>query len=119
MAKCEQGYLCDVCGSDVENMTDSDLYLRFILGEVRPEELHVSRERHIRCNPVLAQFIADPSFQPVVCEGAFAKGFLDADSVAEQEERVTRAWRRLQQLPGSGIPILEYPLAEVRLAKHE
>jgi hypothetical protein len=100
-------------------MTDSDLYLRFILGEVRPEELHVSRERHIRCNSVLAQFIVDPSFQPVICEGAFAKEFLDPSSVAEQEERVTRAWRRLQQLPGSGLPILDYPLPEVRLAKHE
>jgi hypothetical protein len=119
MAKCEQGYLCDVCGSDVENMTDSDLYLRFILGEVRPEELHVSRERHIRCNPVLAQFIVDPIFQAIPCEGAFAKEFLDPSSVAEQEGRVTRAWRRLQQLPGSGLPILEYPLPEVRLAKHE
>ena len=119
MAKCEQGYLCDVCGSDVEAMTDSDLYLRFILGEVRPEELHVSRERHIRCNPVLAQFIVDPDFQPVACEGAFAKESLDPNSVAEQEERVTRAWRRLQQLPGSGLPILDYPLPEVRLAKHE
>jgi hypothetical protein len=119
MAKCEQGYLCDVCGSDVEAMTDSDLYLRYILGEVRPEELHVSRERHIRCNPVLAQFIVDTSFQPVACEGAFAKEFLDPNSVAEQEERVTRAWRRLQQLPGSGLPILDYPLPEVRLTKHE
>ena len=118
MAKCEQGYLCDVCKSDVEAMTDSDLYLRFVLGEVRTEELHVSRERHIRCNPVLAQFIVDPAFQPVVCDGPFAKELLDASSVAEHEERVTRAWRRLQQLPGSGLPILEYPLPEVRLAKH-
>ena len=79
----------------------------------------MSRERHIRCNPVLAQFIVDPSFSPVACEGAFAKEFLDPNSVAEQEERVTRAWRRLQQLPGSGLPILDYPLPEVRLAKHE
>lgn len=118
MAKCEQGYRCDVCGSDVEEMTDSDLYLRYILGEVRPEELHVSRERHIRCNPVLAQFIVDSTFQPVICEGAFANQNLDPDSVAEQEERVTRAWRRLQQLPGSGVPILEYPLPEVRNVKH-
>ena len=40
-------------------------------------------------------------------------------SLPGQEERVTRAWRRLQQLPGSGLPILDYPLPEVRLAKHE
>ena len=100
-------------------MIDSDLYLRYVLGEVSPERLHISRERHIRCNPVLAQFIVDPNFEPVACQGPFAKGFLEASSVAEQEERVTRAWRRLQQLSGSGLPILEYPLPEVRLAKHE
>ena len=27
MAKCEEGYLCDVCGGDVEAITESDLYL--------------------------------------------------------------------------------------------
>ena len=113
MAKCEQGYLCDVCDADVEEMTGSDLYLRYILGEVRPEQLHVSRERHIRCNPVLAQFIIDPAFEPVACDGPFAKQFLDPAAVAEQEARVTRAWRRLQQLPSLGLPILEYPLPEV------
>jgi hypothetical protein len=116
MAKCEQGYLCDVCGADVEQMIDSDLYLRYILGEVRPEQLHVSRERHIRCNPVLAQFIVDPDFEPVFCNGPFGKEHLDPISVAEQESRVTRAWRRLQELPSLGLPILEYPLPEVRQA---
>lgn len=116
MARCEQGYLCDTCGAEVEEMTDSDLYLRFVLGEVPPEVLHVSRERHIRCNPTTAQFIVDPAFPPVTCAGAFAKQCLDPASVAEQEERVTRAWRRLQELPGLGLPILEYPLAEVRQA---
>jgi hypothetical protein len=97
-------------------MVDSDLYLRFILGEVSPETLPVSRERHIRCNPTLAQFIVDAAFVPVVCEGAFAKECLDPDFVAKQEERVTRAWRHLQELPSLGLPIQEYPLAEVRQA---
>jgi hypothetical protein len=116
MAKCEQGYLCDVCGQEVEEMIDSDLYLRYILGEVPPDTLPVSRERHIRCNPTLAQFIVDPAFAPVTCDGPFAKEFLDPEFVAQQEERVTRAWRRLQELPGLGLPILEYPLVEVRQA---
>lgn len=116
MARCEQGYLCDVCGRDVEEMTDSDLYLRFILGEVPPETLHVNRERHIRCDPALAQFIVDPAFAPVVCEGPFAKQFLDPVYVAEEETRVTRAWRRLQELPALGLPLTEYPLVEVRRA---
>ena len=65
MALCEQGYLCEVCGGDVEGITDSDLYLRYVLGEVPPEKLHILRERHIRCNPALAQFIVDPAFEPV------------------------------------------------------
>ena len=114
MAKCEQGYLCEVCGRDVGEITDSDLYLRYVLGEVPPEELHLRRERHVRCNPELAQYVVDPAFEPVRCEGFFAKEMLDAQYVAEQEARVTRAWRRLQEIPKLGITILEYPLPEVR-----
>jgi hypothetical protein len=114
MALCEQGYLCEVCGGDVEGITESDLYLRYVLGEVRPEKLHILRERHIRCNPTLAQFIVDPQFEPVPCEGPFAKKELDPAYVAEQEAQVTRAWRRLQEIPSLGLPtIQEYPLPEV------
>jgi hypothetical protein len=114
MALCEQGYLCDVCGGDVENITDSDLYLRYVLGEVAPEQLHILRERHIRCNPTLAQFIVDPKFEPLRCEGTFAKDQLDAAYVAEEEKRVTRGWKRLQEIPSLGLStIQEYPLPEV------
>lgn len=117
MARCEQGYLCDVCGREVEEMIDSDLYLRYILGEVAPEALPLSRERHIRCNPAMAQFIVDAAFDPAVrCDGPFGKEALDAAFVAEEEARVTRAWRRLRELPALGLPILEYPLPEVRKA---
>jgi hypothetical protein len=114
MARCEQGYLCEVCGKDVGEITESDLYLRYVLGEVPPEELHLRRERHIRCNPELAQYVVDPSFEPVRCEGFFAKEGLDPAYVAEQEARVTRGWRRLQEIPSLGIPIIEYPLPEAR-----
>jgi hypothetical protein len=110
MARCEQGYLCDVCGAEVTEITDSDLYLRYVLGEVRLDQLHVTRERHIRCNPATAQFIVDPAFAPQTCDGPFAKQTLDPAFVREQEERVTRAWRRLQQLPALKVPIAEYPL---------
>ena len=114
MAQCEQGYLCDVCGKDVEEITDSDLYLRYVLGEVHPEKLHKLPERHIRCNPVNAQFIVDPAFTAVHHEGVFAKENLDSEYVAEQEARVTRGWRRLQELPKLGLAtIQEYPLPEV------
>ncbi|MFL5246083.1 MAG: hypothetical protein ACJ8FY_28770 [Gemmataceae bacterium] len=114
MARCEQGYLCDVCGQDVAEMIDSDLYLRFVLGEVQPEQLHLLRERHIRCNPSLAQYIVDPSFEAVACDGPFARAHLDPAFVMEQEIKVTQAWKRLQELPALGLPIIEYPLPEVR-----
>lgn len=115
MARCEEGYLCDVCGGDVEDLTVSDLYLRYVLGEVDPETLHVSPERHIRCNPTLAQFIVANDFEPVVVEGPFGKSELDPGFVAEEEARVTRGYLRLKELLGmEGLPITEYPLDGVR-----
>src|SRR5579875_3020998 len=98
MARCEQGYRCQVCGQEVEEISESDLYLRYVLGEVPAEQLHILPERHIRCNPALAQYIVDPAFEPVRCEGVFAKEQMDRDFVTTEEKRVTRAWRRLQEL---------------------
>lgn len=116
MARCEQGYLCEVCGQDVGEISESDLYLRYVLGEVPPEELHFRPERHIRCHPEMAQYIVDAAFPAVRCEGFFAKETLDPAYLAEEEARVTRAWRRLQEIPSLGIPIINYPLPEVREA---
>ena len=82
MAKCDLGYLCEVCGGDVEDITNSDLYLRFILGEVEARFLMTAPERHLRCNPVAAQFIVDPGFEPIVVEGVFDKRKLDPSEVA-------------------------------------
>jgi len=113
MAQCETGYLCDVCGLDVENITVSDLYLRYVLGEVSPEDLNITRERHIRCNPTVAQFVVDPAFEPVRCGGAFCKEQLDPEYVAQEEARITRGWRRLQELPDLDLPLTEYPLPEI------
>ncbi|MBI3821226.1 MAG: hypothetical protein HY289_00935 [Planctomycetes bacterium] len=113
MAACDTGYICDVCGKDVEAITESDLYLRYVMGEVNPLALPQQRERHIRCNPAMAQYIVDPSFEPVTCDSMFAKVNLDAEFVRQQEELVTRAWRRLQDLPTLGLAIPEYPLPEV------
>lgn len=114
MAKCDEGYLCDVCGSDVESLVDSDLYLRYVVGMLDPETLHTTRERHIRCNPVLAQFIVDDDFPPIAVEGEFDKRRLDAAHVRERETLVTRGYRRLKELAGLDLPIIDYPLAEVR-----
>ncbi|MBT4866442.1 MAG: hypothetical protein HON53_15165 [Planctomycetaceae bacterium] len=110
MAGCEQGYLCEVCGEEVENVTVSDLYLRYVIGEVDAAQLMSSPERHLRCNPVHAQFIVDPAFEPVLVEGPFDKRTLDADDVSEREDRITRGWWRLQEVRSLNIPISDYPL---------
>ena len=113
MAHCDEGYLCEVCDQEVHVITDSDLYLRYVIGEVTPRELLTAPERHLRCNPTLAQFIVDDGFAPVVVEGPFAKSELDVKDVERREELVTRGWRRLQSLPKSGLSISEYPLEPV------
>jgi hypothetical protein len=110
MAKCDEGYRCEVCGRDVEAIIDSDLYLRYVLGEVPLELLHRLPERHIRCNPSLAQFIIDSQFEPATCQGPFSKGELDPEFVREEEIRVSLGWRRLQAIPTLRLTVPEYPL---------
>jgi len=116
MAKCEEGYLCEVCGEDVENIWESDLYLRYVIGQLDPETLHTSRERHVLCNPLLAQFIVHRDFPPVYVEGDFDKRRLDPQFVREREKLVTRGWQRLREVAHLDMPIIEYPLPEVREA---
>ena len=116
MAKCDEGYLCDICGQDVAELTDSDLYLRYVIGLLDPEVLHTTKERHIRCNPSLAQYIVAADFEPVIIEGPFDKRHLDPAFVRDQESLITRGWHRLKEVAALGIPIIEYPLPEV-LAK--
>lgn len=111
---CDQGYICEVCGEEVKGVTDSDLYLRFVIGEIDSRALLATPERHLRCNPTEAQFIVAEGFDPVTVQGAFDKRQLDAAYVSEREALLTRGWQRLQQLPGSSIPISEYPLEEFR-----
>ena len=116
MASCEQGYLCVICGDEVAEITESELYLRYVIGEIAAAELSGAAERHLRCNPSLAQFIVDPDFEPVVADGPFDKRTLDPEHVAERERLVTRGWRRLRELAGSQVPIAEYPLSRVEEA---
>ena len=113
MAKCDEGYLCEVCGEDVGAVTDSDLYLRYVIGQLDPEVLHTTPERHLRCHPSLAQYIVDERFETVICEGPFDKRTLDPNYVSERETLVTRGWHRLRELAKLDGPITEYPLPEV------
>jgi hypothetical protein len=110
MAKCDEGYPCVVCGRDVEAITESALYLRYVLGEVPLEQLHLHPECHLRCDSATAQYVIDADFISVVCGGPFDKRTLDPAFVAAEEARVTRGWRRLQSIPTLGLAIPEYPL---------
>ena len=113
MAKCDEGYICDVCGAEVEQITESDLYLRYVVGMLDPEILHTSAERHINCNPALAQFIVDKEFSSVVVDGDFDKRKMDPGFVQQREELLTRGWHRMHEIAGQELSILEYPLPEV------
>ncbi|XZE45291.1 hypothetical protein SH467x_000527 [Pirellulaceae bacterium SH467] len=114
MARCDQGYLCKVCGEEVEHITDSDLYLRYVLGEVDPELLHLEPDCHLRCIPALAQFIADARFDPVRCDHAFfAKENLDSAYVVSRTQAVTLAYQRLWEIRSERrkpLTVVEYPL---------
>ena len=111
MARCELGYLCSVCGEEVEIITDSNLYLLYVLGEIKVDQLPTLADCHIRCNPALAQYIVDPAFPPVTCEGPFSKSGFDPGYVRSEDARVTRGWRRLQAIPTLGLTVPEYPLS--------
>ena len=111
MSGCHGGYFCRICGSYVRDVTESELYLRYVLGEVAMADLFDAPEAHIRCVPEIAQYIVDEEFEPAPMRGAAAdKAVLDPDRVSRREARVTRAWRRLQEIPGSGLDIAGYPL---------
>ena len=112
--KCDEGYRCEVCGDDVTSIVESDLYLRYVVGELDPETLHTSAERHIRCNPVLAQFIADERFEKVVVQGPMSLENLDPEFVHERSRLITRGYQRLLEIaewPGDR-DLTEYPLPE-------
>ena len=76
--------------------------------------LHSTPERHIRCNPGLAQFLVDDDFEPVVVEGDFSKTTLAPEYVTRRELLVTRGYRRLFEVKQmQDTSILEFPLPEV------
>ena len=116
MARCDQGYLCRICGQEVEHITDSELYLRFVIGEIDPETLHTTSECHLRCVPALAQFIDDPRFEPIVCEDPFFSiESLHPSYVAERRNMVNRGYARLWEIRQSRkapLAVVQYPLPE-------
>jgi len=114
MAKCDEGYRCEVCGEDVTSIVESDLYLRYVIGELDPEVLHTSPERHLRCNPVLAQFIDHPRFPRVTVDHEFGRQFLDREYDRQRSTLVTRGYERLLEIAASEETrdVTAYPLPE-------
>ncbi|MFM2220037.1 MAG: hypothetical protein RL240_4355 [Planctomycetota bacterium] len=114
MAKCDQGYLCRVCGKEVDQMIDSELYLRFIIGEIDAELLHLSPECHLACNPTLSQFIDDERFSKAVqAPEGFRIVDLDPRYVELRISLVSRGYRRLWEIrkERSRFPTIQaYPL---------
>ena len=115
MARCDQGYLCDVCDEEVEHIWQSDLYLRFVTGQISSQDLLSSPERHLLCNPVVAQFIVNDEFPEIHVEGPFGKTELDPEQVRQQEDLMSRGWLRLMELQkiAKTLPVHMYPLPEV------
>lgn len=111
MAKCDQGYLCELCSEPVKNIVESSLYLRFVLGEIKVQDLFSAPERHLKCDHALARFIVHEKFERPVGD---ASSDLDCDEAlrSKKEERITAAWLRLREVVQLGIPITQYPLAE-------
>ncbi len=117
MARCDQGYLCRVCGLEVEYITDSTLYLRYVIGEIDPETLHLAPECHLQCYPVLAQFICDPRLGAVPeIDGPMARAHLDPEYVAQRIALISAGYQRLWDIRSSrhAFPtVQEYPLTQV------
>ncbi len=116
MAKCDEGYLCEVCGKPVEKLSHSALYLQYVIGWIDPETLHTRQECHLACQPTLAQFIEHKDFVSVRVEGEFDRRTMAADFVAARVELVSRGFARLRELQSArrGVVLSEYPLPEIR-----
>ena len=116
MARCDQGYLCRICGEEVEHITDSQLYLRYVIGEIDPETLHASPECHLSCVPAFSQFIDDQRFNlNSEIEGPFAKNQLDSSYVVDRTNLLSRGYARLwaiREERRKPLTVVEYPLPE-------
>jgi hypothetical protein len=117
MAKCDEGYLCEVCGEPVEKLSDSALYLQFVIGWIDSGLLQSRRECHLRCLPTLAQFVEHPDFESVQIEGDFDLRLLDPVLAKQRQDLVSAGYQRLRILERKrkGLSIEDYPLAEAEL----
>lgn len=112
MARCDEGYLCHICGEEVKRIDESTLYLQYVLGWLAVEQLRQHPEAHLACSPSLSQFILDDSFPEVQADADWHKSRLDPVFREQREQQVTAAYQRLKNLQKHrrDYKILEYPL---------
>jgi hypothetical protein len=112
MAKCDEGYLCPICGEEVKRLIDSSLYLQYVIGWIKTDELQKTPDIHLRCNPNLAQFIESEEFKPpVTAEGPFDRRLLDPEFVKQRTQLISAGYQRLRQLQRDrSMPIEQYPI---------
>ncbi len=116
MAQCDEGYLCRVCGEEVKRIDQSLLYLRYVLGWIKVEQLTKQPEAHLHCTPAIAQFIVDPDFQcDLALEPELDKQHLDADFRQARETLITDGYQRLKflQKHRRTTTISQYPISQV------
>ena len=115
MAKCEEGYLCEVCGQDVAEITESDLYLRYVIGLRRSR----GAAHHAASGTSAATRRWRSSSSMTISRRSRSK----APSTSGCSIRPTSASRRRsspaasaasRSSPRLDLPILDYPLPEVR-----
>lgn len=112
MARCDEGYLCAVCGEEVKRLIDSSLYLQYVIGWISVDQLQTTPDVHLRCNPGLAQFIDTSEFTPPIdCSGEFDRRLLDPAFSKQRTQVVTQGYLRLRELQRNrNLSIEQYPI---------
>ena len=114
MAKCEEGYLCDVCGGDVAEITDSDLYLRYVIGMLDPEMLHTTP----RAAHPLQSGAGAVHRRRRLRAGRRRRARSTSGSSTPLRPRAASGWSPAagggsRKSPRWSVPIIDYPLPEV------
>lgn len=111
MAKCDQGYLCRVCGEPVKGIHESSLYLHFVIGDIPPRALLTQHDQHLSCNPQLTQFIVCDDYSTPAVEGETGKALMDESQRIARERLVTAGYLRLKFLHQMNLSLSEYPFS--------
>ena len=101
-----------VCHEPVDTMPESELYLRYVLGEFPAERLQAMPDRHLRCNPEIGQFVENADFPSMTDDDPLTdRRRMDPAAARARADLVTRAWLRLREIPALGLALAEMPLA--------